>query len=296
MKNAAIFLTLLNKPYFSGKTNKEKQTEMEGDRMRNNRAAAFFNKKSYIIAAVIMVVAAFGMTGMYFSQQEKKQEEELAREQKEQIQQAKAEDAAREKAKEEAARKAAEKKQADKEKEEKKKAEEETEAVSGIIPPEDDNFMDEPEVVAETQAPVEPEYHFDAAADLNWPLQGNVVLNYSMDQTVYFATLDQYKYNPAVIIQAEVNTPVKAVAPGKVVSLETNAETGTTMTVDMGDGYSAIYGQLKESPKNQGDYVESGETLGYINEPTKYYSVEGANLYFELQKDGSPVNPMEYLQ
>ncbi|MCI8300898.1 MAG: M23 family metallopeptidase [Lachnospiraceae bacterium] len=244
-----------------------------------------------------MVVAAFGMTGVYYTQQEKKQEEELAREQKEQIQQAKAEDAAREKAKEEAAKEAAEKREAAKEKEEKEKEEQqETEAVSGIIPPEEDDFMDEPAVVAETQAPAEPEYHFDAAADLNWPLQGNVVLNYSMDQTVYFATLDQYKYNPAVIIQADVNTPVKAVAAGKVTSVETNAETGTTMTVDMGDGYSAIYGQLKESPKNQGDYVEAGETLGYVSEPTKYYSVEGANLYFELQKDGSSVNPMEYLQ
>lgn len=33
--------------------------------------------------------------------------------------------------------------------------------------------------------------HFAEEDGLNWPLQGNVVLNYSMDQTVYFATLDQ---------------------------------------------------------------------------------------------------------
>ena len=85
-------------------------------------------------------------------------------------------------------------------------------------------------------------------------------------------------------------------ASGKVVSVETNEETGTTLTVDMGDGYSARYGQLKEVPKNQGDYVESGEVVGYVNEPTKYYSVEGANLYFQLLKDGEPVNPMAYLE
>ena len=265
-----------------------------------NRHTAFFNRKSYIIAAFIMVVAAFGMTGLYYTQQEKKQEEELAKEQEKLIQQAKAEDAARERAREaaeeEAKKKAAAKEREKRQKEKEKQKEQETEAVSGIIAPENDNFMDEPEVVAQTQAPAEPELHFDAAADLSWPLQGNVVLNYSMDQTVYFATLDQYKYNPAVIIQAEVNTPVKAVAAGKVTSVETSAETGTTLTVDMGDGYSAIYGQLKETPKSQGDYIESGETLGYVSEPTKYYSVEGANLYFELQKDGAPVNPMEYLQ
>jgi murein DD-endopeptidase MepM/ murein hydrolase activator NlpD len=121
-------------------------------------------------------------------------------------------------------------------------------------------------------------------------------MNYSMDQTIYFATLDQYKYNPAVIIQAEVNSPINAVAEGIVTAVETNEETGATITVDMGDGYSARYGQLKEIPKNQGDYVENGEILGYISEPTKYYSVEGANLYFQLLKDGAPVNPMEYFE
>ncbi len=275
---------------------------MEGDRMRNRRASAFFNRKSYLIAAVIMVVAAFGMTGIYYSQQEKKQEAELVKEQKAQIQQAKAEDDARQKANEAANRIAeAEKKKKEQEKEkqkekEKQEKEEETAQVSGIIPPEDDNFMDEPEVVSEVQAPVEPILQFDAQADLGWPIQGNVILNYSMDQTVYFATLDQYKYNPAVIIQTDVNTPVKAVAAGKVTDISTSEETGNTMTVDMGDGYSAIYGQLKEIPKNTGDYVDSGETLGYVSEPTKYYSVEGSNLYFELQKDGTPVDPMGYLQ
>ncbi len=273
--------------------------------MRNRRVSAFFNKKSYLIAAVFMVVAAFGMTGIYYTQQEKKQEEQLAKEQQKQIQQAKAEDEAREQekkeeqAKKEQQKKEQAKKEAQKAREQAKaeeKEEEETEAVSGIIPPENDNFMDSPEVVAEVQTPVEPILHFDAETDLNWPLQGNVVLNYSMDQTVYFATLDQYKYNPAVIIKAEVNTPVKAVAAGKVTSVETMAETGSTITVDMGDGYSAIYGQLKEIPKSTGDYVEDGEILGYISEPTKYYSVEGSNLFFELQKDGTPVDPMGYLQ
>lgn len=268
---------------------------MEGDRMRNKKFAAFFNRKSYLVAAVIMVVAAFGMLGLYYAGQEREQEEQLAKERQQQVQQAKEEDAAREqaaveKAREQAAAEAKARMKA------KKKEEEETEEVSGMIEPVEDDFMDEPEVVAETSAPVQPELHFDAAADLSWPLQGNVILNYNMDQTVYFATLDQYKYNPAVILQAAVNTPVNAVASGEVVSIETSEETGFTMTVDMGDGYSARYGQLKEVPKNQGDYVDSGEILGYVSEPTKYYSVEGSNLYFQLLKDDQPVNPMEYLE
>ena len=41
--------------------------------------------------------------------------------------------------------------------------------------------------------------------------------------------------------------------------------------------------------------VESGQVIGYVNEPTKYYSTEGSNVYFRLEKDGNAVNPKEYL-
>lgn len=252
--------------------------------MRNRKTTTGLKQKSYVIAAVIMLAAVFGMTGIYYSQQNKKQEAKLAKEQEEMEKQ----EAAKEK--EEALKK---EQQAKKEEEAKQQ---ETEAVSGIIPPESTDFLDAPEATIEKESVAqEAELHFDTE-NMSWPLQGNVIMNYSMDQTIYFATLDQYKYNPAIVIQAEINAPVEAVSAGKVISIENNAETGTTVTVDMGDGYSAVYGQLKEIAWNTGDSVAAGEVIGYVSEPTKYYSVEGANLYFELLKDGAPVNPMEYLE
>ena len=127
-------------------------------------------------------------------------------------------------------------------------------------------------------------------------MEGNVILDYSMDSTVYFATLDQYKYNPAVIIAGDVNSKVYAVAKGKIQSIETNEVTGCTVTEDLGDGYLAVYGQLKEPEFAVGDYVEAGHVIGYVTEPTKYYSVEGSNLYFELRKDGVPVDPIEFCE
>ena len=149
----------------------------------------------------------------------------------------------------------------------------------------------------ETAANVsEPELHFSAADSIGWPINGDVVLNYSMDKSVYFATLDQYKYNPAVVIQGEVNDKVVAAADGQVISVDTSAETGLTVTMGLGSGYQAVYGQLKEVELSPGDYVTRGDTIGFISEPTKYYSVEGSNLYFELMKDGNPVNPMDYLE
>lgn len=149
---------------------------------------------------------------------------------------------------------------------------------------------------AETQAVAQTAetLHFAAEDGILWPMEGNVILDYSMDSTVYFATLDQYKYNPAVIIAGDVNSKVYAVAKGQVLSVENDEVTGCTVTVDMGDGYEAVYGQLKELNFAEGDYVDAGQVIGYVSEPTKYFSVEGSNLYFAMTKDGVPVDPVEF--
>ena len=137
--------------------------------------------------------------------------------------------------------------------------------------------------------------NFSENDELLWPVNGQVIMSYSMDQTVYFSTLDQYKYNPALVISGSVNDNVIAAAPGIVKSIDVLPQTGTTVTLDMGNGYECLYGQLKEVPVKVGDYVEQKAVLGYLSEPTKYYSVEGCNLYFEMRKDGQPVNPMDFL-
>ena len=112
-------------------------------------------------------------------------------------------------------------------------------------------------------------------------------MDYSMDGTVYFQTLNEYKYNPALIIGSQTGNPVVAAAKGIVESIDTNEETGTTLTMNIGDNYELIYGQLKEVAVAQGDVVEQGELLGYVSEPTKYYCEEGSNLYFAMKKDGT---------
>lgn len=127
-----------------------------------------------------------------------------------------------------------------------------------------------------------------------WPVNGAVIMSYSMDKTVYFQTLDQYKYNPAVIIEGAEGDQVLCGASGVIKSIDVNAQTGTTVNVDIGNGYELLYGQLKEVPVKVGDYVEAKSVLGYVSQPTKYYSKEGCNVYFEMRKDGQPVNPVEY--
>ena len=149
------------------------------------------------------------------------------------------------------------------------------------------------ETETQTAAPAKQVY-FDENSTLAWPASGSVILGYSMDKTVYFQTLDQYKYNPAVIIEGAEGDQVLCGAPGIIKSIDVSAQTGTTVNVDIGNGYELLYGQLKEVPVKVGDYVEAKSVLGYVSQPTKYYSKEGCNVYFEMRKNGQPVNPVEY--
>ncbi|WP_243424906.1 murein hydrolase activator EnvC family protein [Drancourtella massiliensis] len=147
---------------------------------------------------------------------------------------------------------------------------------------------------AET-AGVGSEINFSEGDKLIWPVSGAVLMNYSMDKTVYFATLEEYKYNPALIIGGAVNDQVISAGKGIVKSIDKTPQEGTTVTVDMGNGYEAIYGQLQNVQVKTGDSVEAKTVLGYLAEPTRYYSVEGCNLYFEFRKDGQPIDPLQYL-
>lgn len=155
---------------------------------------------------------------------------------------------------------------------------------------------DQADPVAESGSSSTSDVWFSEDSTLTWPASGAVLIGYSMDQTVFFSTLEQYKYNPALIIGGEVGETIAASAAGIVTDIETTAQTGVTVTMDLGNGYSAVYGQLDNVPLEIGDYVGAGETVGTLSEPTKYYSVEGPNLYFQILKDGEPENPMNFME
>lgn len=145
-------------------------------------------------------------------------------------------------------------------------------------------------------AEILPTVTFAETDSLNWPVAGSVVLDYSMDGSIYFPTLQQYKYNPALIIGSDVGAQVVAAAKGIVESIVDDEETGTTITMSLGNGYKLQYGQLKDLSVAEGEVVERGALLGYVSEPTKYYCTEGSNLYFAMTKDETPVDPVLYLE
>lgn len=150
-------------------------------------------------------------------------------------------------------------------------------------------------VALATSTSIQPALTFSDKDTLTWPIVGNVLINYSMDKTVYFPTLEQYKYNPAIIISAVEGETITAAANGKVNRVYTDRELGNVIVMELGNGYEITYGQLKDITVSEGGFVNQGDIIGSVAAPTKYYVVEGCNVYFKLTKDGIPVNPMTKL-
>lgn len=177
---------------------------------------------------------------------------------------------------------------------EKKKAEEEAGMFDETVDTAEKNTTtEEAEAISTT---VQPALDFSEEDGLVWPIVGDVLINYSMDKTIYFPTLEQYKYNPAIVITATQGENIAAAADGRVTSVGYDPVIGNTVVMDLGNGYELTYGQLDNIIVSEGSYVSVGDTIGTVASPTKYYSLEGTNVYFMLTKDDQPINPMSKLQ
>ena len=175
------------------------------------------------------------------------------------------------------------------------KNEQDEEQPEGMIKEEEEaeQALEDTEAIATT---VQPILDFTEQDKLVWPIVGDILINYSMDKTIYFPTLDQYKYHPAIVIAASQGETITAAADGRVVSVNYDSQLGNTVVMDLGNNYELTYGQLDNITVSEGSYVATGDIIGSVASPTKYYSTEGANVYFKLTKDGEPVNPMSRLE
>lgn len=175
--------------------------------------------------------------------------------------------------------------------------EEETETVK-VVEENTESNMDEDENMyglSSEAAAVVNNLKFNKNSKLLWPVEGNILLEYNMDNSVYFSTLDEYKCNPAIAIQSSEGTAVKAAAKGVVTELGQSEEYGVYMKVALGNDYFATYGQIINPQYEVGQTVEAGSVIGYVNAPTSRYEKEGDNLYFQITKKDKPKDPLNYM-
>ena len=130
-----------------------------------------------------------------------------------------------------------------------------------------------------------------------YPLQGEVVLPYSIDHAIYDPTLEQYRTNASISLSAKQGTAVKAAADGTVQAVTEDAETGKTIVIAHGDGWLTPYGQLEDAVTvKKGEKVTQGQRIGAVDDPTKYGAALGSHLEFAMEQNGEPKDPVKHLQ
>ncbi len=153
-------------------------------------------------------------------------------------------------------------------------------------------FMEGQEQGQEQELVADTPLNFSDEDSLALPIIGDVLLDYSMDKAVYHTTMQQYRYNPSLVVAATEGQDITAAAGGIVSDVYYDSQTGNTIRFDLGNGYMLTYGQLDSIALNPGDRVSAGDIVGKVAKPTIYYTEEGTNIYYKLTKDGKPVDPL----
>ncbi|HEU0231283.1 MAG TPA: peptidoglycan DD-metalloendopeptidase family protein [Burkholderiaceae bacterium] len=96
-----------------------------------------------------------------------------------------------------------------------------------------------------------------------------------------------------IVLRAPEGTPVHVIAAGRVVYANWLSGFGNIMIVDHGGGYMSIYAYNQTLLKRVGDIVQAGETIATVGSTGG--QVE-SGLYFEIRRDGAPVNPLLWLK
>jgi len=96
-----------------------------------------------------------------------------------------------------------------------------------------------------------------------------------------------------LLIAAAAGTPVKAVADGQVVYAEWMTGYGLLLIVDHGNGYMSLYAHNDALLKDVGDTVKRGDPVSTVGTSGGHGR---AALYFELRRNGAPVNPGTWLR
>lgn len=128
------------------------------------------------------------------------------------------------------------------------------------------------------------------------PVEGEVGREYSIDALKYDVTMDDWRTHEGLDITAAQGSAVGAMSDGEVLSVENDELYGTTVTIDHGDGVTAVYSNLEDTPPvSAGDSVKAGDTVGAVGRTAICETNQPAHVHIEVFKDGGSVDPANYM-
>lgn len=96
-----------------------------------------------------------------------------------------------------------------------------------------------------------------------------------------------------VDLRGSSGTPVRATGPGIVIHASTNGGYGKMVEIDHGNGVTTIYAHLSSLLVEVGQAVQVGTVIGRVGSTGRS---TGPHLHYEVNRDGSPTDPMPYLR
>ncbi|MRH02583.1 peptidoglycan DD-metalloendopeptidase family protein [Xanthomonas sontii] len=121
---------------------------------------------------------------------------------------------------------------------------------------------------------------------LGWPLSGDLIARYG-------GRLPDGRTSSGVLIAAPVGSTVTAVADGTVVFSDWMTGYGMILIVDHGNGYMSLYAHNDTLLRDAGAKVKRGDAVAKVGNS----GGQGRPaLYFELRRNGQPVDPSSWLQ
>ena len=108
----------------------------------------------------------------------------------------------------------------------------------------------------------------------------------------YHPVTGVYKLHNGVDFAAYAGRPIYASKSGKVTTATYSNAWGNYVVINHGDGYSTLYAHMTNYIVSYGQYVEQGQTIGYVG--STGYST-GPHLHFTIFYNGETVNPSDYV-
>jgi murein DD-endopeptidase MepM/ murein hydrolase activator NlpD len=129
------------------------------------------------------------------------------------------------------------------------------------------------------------------------PVDGEVVMDYSMDCLCYNPTTRDWRTHDGMDFAAAAGTAVRAAAEGTVYTIFEDDTLGMTIVIRHDNGYVTTYASLgKDLAVAVGDRVELGQTIGYVGCSALLETALGDHLHFSVTCDGVSVDPEVFFQ
>ncbi|MGB9856672.1 MAG: murein hydrolase activator EnvC family protein [Dictyoglomaceae bacterium] len=126
---------------------------------------------------------------------------------------------------------------------------------------------------------------------LSWPVIGAVTSGFGMRRHPLLG--GAYMMHTGIDISADYGTPVRAVAPGKVIYADWYGGYGKLVILDHGGEITTLYAHLSRIVVELGEQVSEGQVIGYVGSTGLS---TGPHLHFEVRVDGRPQDPLPWLK